>query len=77
MKHVILHVGGLMKDHSIRRTAFPTPNNPGNPASPPPAIPIPGKPVDDRGFQSFKCSICGNVYNSKEEIDEHIHEHTR
>jgi len=66
-----------MKDKSIRKTMHPTPNNPGNPESPPPAVPIPGKSADDSEPQSHKCSICGNVYNSKEEIDEHMHEHTR
>ena len=72
-----MHVGDSMKDKSLEKTSMPMPNNPGNPPSPPPAIPIPGKSPDDSGTQSFKCSICGNVYNSKEEIEEHMHEHTR
>ena len=64
-----------MKNKSLEKSIMPTPSNPGQPESPPPAIPIPAKSADDRGPQSFKCSICGNVYNSKEEIDEHMHEH--
>ncbi len=77
MKRIIWHVSGSMKAKSIKKTTLPTPNNPGNPENPPPAIPIPGKSPDDNEPQSFKCSICGNVYNSKEEIDEHMHEHNR
>jgi len=57
-----------------QKSITPMPNNPGHPESPPPNIPIPGTPAGGDGLQSFKCPKCGKVYNSKEELKEHMHE---
>jgi len=68
----------FMKVKSPKQAStMPLPNNPGTPESPPPNIPIPGTPAGGGELQSFKCPKCGKVYNSKEELKEHMHGHTR
>ncbi len=52
----------------------PMPTSPDNPGRPPPNIPIPGEPTagDDERTRKYKCSMCGKVFNSKEELKGHI-----
>ena len=52
----------------------PAPNEPYHPEKLPPNIPIPGKPESVPGKRDYKCKICGKVFSSKEELDEHMHE---
>jgi len=57
---------------SKKDSLLPMPNSPDHPETPPPNIPIPGKPAQSEERQSYNCEICGKVFNSKTEIDLHM-----
>ncbi|MCL2359419.1 C2H2-type zinc finger protein [Candidatus Bathycorpusculum sp.] len=52
----------------------PMPPIPEHPERPPPNIPIPGEPTagDKSRKQSYRCKICGKVFNSKTELKAHL-----
>jgi hypothetical protein len=49
------------------------PNTPDHPEKPPRNIPIPGEPTAKGEMHShqYKCKICGQVFNSKQELKNH------
>lgn len=51
------------------------PHAPDHPETPPPNIPLPGKPTAGREKHQHKytCKKCGKVFNSKDEYEEHMH----
>jgi len=58
------------------RSIPPMPNSPDHPERPPPNIPIPGQPSTsskEKHMHTFKCKECGKIFNSKDELKEHIH----
>jgi hypothetical protein len=57
---------------SRKDSLLPVPDSPNHPESPPPNIPIPGKPAQTDQRQSCKCKICDKIFNSKTEIDVHL-----
>ncbi len=52
----------------------PMPTPPDHPERPPPNIPIPGEPTAQGIIHehSYKCKICGKVFNSKKELEAHM-----
>jgi hypothetical protein len=50
------------------------PSKPDHPERPPSNIPIPGTPTagGEKHEHTYKCKICGKVFNSKKELKTHI-----
>jgi len=44
-----------------------------HPEKAPPNVPIPGEPTVEGGTDLFICEICGKVFNSKDELQLHLH----
>ena len=61
----------MSESNKVNGNPFPAPEL--HPEKPPPNIPIPGTPtIGGEKEQRFICTICGEEFKSKKELQEHM-----